>query len=474
MAQYAGPDGVPLDFPDTMSEDEVKAVMRRKFAPAPVATSPGKMASLGRGAAQGATLGFGDEIQGLIQAALPVAGDEGKSFFQRYNAERNAARQTNEAAQKAHGGYYLGGNIVGGMAPAVLTATLAPAGAASRIAQGAGIGATAGTGESRAENLGGLAKDAAIGAGVGGALAGTGELAAKYLPLAAQALGNKFLHNKAGQIAAKNPLSKEAIDVAYESGAIRPWRGIQGASDVLEAERNQVGAALQQHIAKLDAAGVQPPDKVALAHDLAAVGRTLREKSFDARSYQPYIDTAEELLTKPMLTISDSELLKRSLQGLADQAYKAPSWAPTKGTAKAYEGVASRFRGSIENAIESQKALAPDLAEQFVPLKQAYGPANEAYTAAAEGAARAKGRGILGLPEAVMLASHGAVPAAAVKAGRMFLPQTLGYLSWLAGKGGSTNPELQAGARSVLINAMKDRGGSLPLRFQSAVPEEEK
>jgi hypothetical protein len=474
MAQYAGPDGVPLDFPDTMSEDEVKAVMRRKFAPAPVATSPGKMESLGRGAAQGATLGFGDEIQGLIQAALPVAGDEGKSFFQRYNAERNAARQTNEAAQKAHGGYYLGGNIAGGMAPAVLTATLAPAGAASRIAQGAGIGAAAGTGESKAEDLGGLATSAAVGAGVGGALAGTGELAAKYLPLAAQSLGNKFLHNKAGQIAARNPLTKEAVDLGYESGAIRPWKTIQGAADVLEGERNRIGSTLQAHIAKLDAAGFQPPDKVALAHDLAAVGRALREKSFDARSYQPYIDTAEELLTKPMLTITDSELLKRSLQGLADQAYKAPSWAPTKGTAKAYEGVASRFKGSIEQAIESQKAIAPDLAEQFVPLKNAYGPAADAYAAAAEGAARAKGRGILGLPEAVMLASHGAVPAAAVKAGRMFLPQTLGYLSWLAGKGGSTNPQLQAGARSVLINAMKDRGGSLPLRLQSAVPEEEK
>lgn len=126
--------------------------------------TPGE--AFGAGAAQGATLGFGDEAQGLIQAAgqkvLPerFGGiDYGKTFGQLYNESRDTKRLENEAAHVAHPKTYTTGEVVGGAAPAVLT----PGGRLAALATGAAQGA----GFSNADTLGGLARDSALGGVVG-------------------------------------------------------------------------------------------------------------------------------------------------------------------------------------------------------------------------------------------------------------------------------------------------------------------
>ena len=55
-------DGQHYDVPDDATHAEIDAITRHQAAPV------GKGESLARGAAQGATMGFGDEIQGAVQA----------------------------------------------------------------------------------------------------------------------------------------------------------------------------------------------------------------------------------------------------------------------------------------------------------------------------------------------------------------------------------------------------------------------
>jgi hypothetical protein len=114
----------------------------------------------------------------------------------------------------------------------------------------------------------------------------------------------------------------------------------------------------------------------------------------------------------------------------------------------------------VEQAVEKQQSVAPDLAAQFVPLKQAYGPLQQAYEVGAEGAARAAGRGVLGLPEWMALLGHGAPAALAVKAGRKVLPQTLGYGAWRGGQAGeylAESPNAQAALRTAIIEALRKK-----------------
>lgn len=435
-------------------------------APAtPEGAGPSELLSLGRGAAQGATLGFDDEIMGLIQAALPVSGDA-PDFATRYRKERDARRRELAAAEKAHGGYYLGGQIAGGTAPALLAAMAAgPVGVAGRLAQGTGLGAAQGAGGSEATTVGGLAKDTGIGAGVGLATGGVAEGVAKAVPAVAYSLGNKFLNNTTGRISAKNALSKEAVEAAYESGAIRPWKGIQGASETLEAARNEVGGELGQVLRDFEKAGGVGFDKQNLAAELTYVGTKIKEGSYSSADYQPYFDAAKKLLTKPSapgtnnIPVGLGESLKRTAQQEAEAAYKALPGTRPSGTAKAWEGIAARHRTAMEQALDQQRALAPDAVEAFIPLKMKYGPLAEAYSRAAEGAARSAGRGLLGLPEAVMLASHGPGPATAVKAGRMFLPQLGGSAAWGAKQIGldaaGQNPVVQSFLRTALVDLLR-------------------
>src|SRR6266568_7797816 len=80
--------------PRVLSPEEVHALGLESDS------GPSAGEAFGRGAAQGATLGFGDEIQGLVQAVgqkvLPesLGGiDYGKSLKELYRESREAARR---------------------------------------------------------------------------------------------------------------------------------------------------------------------------------------------------------------------------------------------------------------------------------------------------------------------------------------------------------------------------------------------
>lgn len=191
-------------------------------------TGPTKLESLGRGAAQGATLGSGDEVQGLVQAAgmkyLPAAigggtsqpvpwqkefwdkktpggffsteasaGGDPRGLIDIYREQRDVARRDDDAARVANPKTFLAGEVAGGALPAL--ATSGGAGAATKApgllralgrtaASGAKWGAVTGLGDSRADLTHGdvegaaadTAKGAAAGAAINTGLTGAGKL----------------------------------------------------------------------------------------------------------------------------------------------------------------------------------------------------------------------------------------------------------------------------------------------------------
>lgn len=164
-----------------------------------------------RGAVQTGTLGFRDELAGLLASptgAAKVAAEKlGADYSsdpdaKNYRDERDASRALDSDAEKAQPGSYLAGQLGGAVALPLAAGAALPAGAAAGLGAGGslvgalGAGALSGLGTSKAESAGGAAADAAAGAALGGAAFGVG----KALPSVAQK-GADWLGEKAAPAA---------------------------------------------------------------------------------------------------------------------------------------------------------------------------------------------------------------------------------------------------------------------------------
>lgn len=157
------------------------------------ASQPSELDSAGRGFVQGASMGFADEIAGAGQGIwndlknvftgnIPEVKLE-KDELGRYTPEtiarmnesatydkfRDEYRQADKLAEEANPKSYLAGQVGGAVGTGLLT------GGGASLGRLAAQGAVAGLGNSEAENLAGMAKDTAIGAGVGAITHGTGK-----------------------------------------------------------------------------------------------------------------------------------------------------------------------------------------------------------------------------------------------------------------------------------------------------------
>ncbi len=192
-----------------------------------------------RGAAQGGTLGFADELGGAMQGglqhianglptgALEWAGIDNR-YLERpgevYRAARDENRLADKTSQQAAPGMYLAGEIGGGLA--TLAAAPAAAGFKGAVKAGSLIGAGSGLGSSEADLTRGEFAGAGVDAGLGmagGATFGAGGYGAGK---AAAWARNKVLSKTAGFIdratrdAGEQAAKKAAADLASANGAI--------------------------------------------------------------------------------------------------------------------------------------------------------------------------------------------------------------------------------------------------------------
>lgn len=175
-----------------------EAVSKPKFDPSQpfeASDTPSQLESGLRGAAQGATLGFSDEIAGGAGALWDsLSPDQKKSFEDLYIQNRDESRSANKAAQEAnpitYGASEIGGGVATAFVPGLNAGKLATLG--GRVAANAGLGALAGAGMSEADNASALAKDAAIGGALAGGLSYGLEKAAPYVKQGANYIGQKL------------------------------------------------------------------------------------------------------------------------------------------------------------------------------------------------------------------------------------------------------------------------------------------
>ena len=169
------PDGriVPVLVPENATDRQIMAFAKKMYEEGRFDTvgerSVGQdVADFARTAiGQGAMFGFGDEIEAAVRSALPESIGGGE-----YEDIRNKLRQELKAYKEANPATAITGELAGALVPTII-ATIMTGGAAApatmtRIAGiGAAEGAAYGAGTSESEDLGGLARDTATGAGIG-------------------------------------------------------------------------------------------------------------------------------------------------------------------------------------------------------------------------------------------------------------------------------------------------------------------
>jgi len=174
------------------SRDDIKATLARIRAAeaGQVIEAPPEVSAVeagARGVAQGALMGFPDEVAGLAsKAAQTLLGEDhgvDPSFREdAYTRERNRYRAADVAGTKAHPMASIGGQVAGalGTAPLLpLKGIQGVKGAMQAAAVGAGAGALSGAGG--ASELSDVPADAALGGVVGGAIGGASPYVARAI-----------------------------------------------------------------------------------------------------------------------------------------------------------------------------------------------------------------------------------------------------------------------------------------------------
>lgn len=229
----------------------------------PETGGPNVLQRAARGATQGLTLGFGDELAGALESAVGP---------KTYETARDEIRAKNKAAQAGSGGEYGAAMLVGSLLPVMATkggaAPAIPAQAAPSIlssaarnaAVGAGYGGAIGAGQSEDNTAGETAKGAVLGGLLGGGL-GTISGLARKLGMSIPAV-KAWLERQAGQQALKgmgatrvdfakldNPARGGVPGTAAKVGRVALEEGVplsdpQAAAAATRAMKSEAGARM--------------------------------------------------------------------------------------------------------------------------------------------------------------------------------------------------------------------------------------
>jgi len=331
-----------------------------------------KSEALVRGFSQGATLGFGDEIQALIR----TIGDD-----RTYAQLRDEERASNASAQQKNPGSYLGGNIVGA-APSLAAAAgtggviRSVAGiptAATKLgrlgqvaAGGAEVGAVNGLGTSNADTAGGAAVDTAIGAGIGGATAPIALGAGQVTRSALQTIAGTGAKGAVTQASAQR-----AADQAIAQARVRVADSV--VKDAADAVANGAGSK---------AAVIQAQNAAREAAKAASKSTNFGEKVVDSAkvlSKVPFVGPAASLVTKVSEPVARGALKAIQATGAANvggagqTAAQATTLALTEMSKSQAKKTVAAGQQEVQKAVQNGQ---PSYAAEFTQLQ------NPSYRAA--------------------------------------------------------------------------------------------
>jgi muramidase (phage lysozyme) len=313
-----------------------------------------------RGAGQGLSMGFLDELKSMlgtsgaspseIVAQPKLAAEKEREMFQQYETQLAEERAIDEAMKKAQPEAYMAGELTGGIVPGLATGGASAAGGvlkegtkqalkqAAKI--GAGYGAVSGAGYSEADNPLDLAKDVAVGTGSGAAIGAALPLAAKGVKEAYK--GVKSIGGKAFDILPKSEQMKATFKYGKQGKSLE--------QDVIDKDLKSLGTKVLKNI-----------NKKKKANRLDEVIDQLDDMGYKVDTKQAVEEAVEDLqklADGDLMGQQNKELLPRlqELLGKDKQTAKMVNTAEKKALKKAVEG-----QSKAEQAIiKGEKALAKE------------------------------------------------------------------------------------------------------------------
>ena len=335
----------------------------------PQAEAPNYIESLSRGLLQGGTLGFSDEATGGIEALVDaIKKGDVSNIGEDYTKHIEESRQANAAAEKANPITYKSGDLLGMIAPFLVSGG-AGAGVKGAALVGGGLSAANSLGKSENQTPEDATKNALISGAVG---AGTGAAAEAVAPEISSLL-SKYLRGGAEKLAVKatGATAAQAKKFAPEAGAelldkgfIQPLSTSTGLVERLTKAAEESGTTLNQTLADLSAQGgkVNKTDIVKSLEDKIA---ELGSNPGEADVVKKLSSMKEDIIASPgdSVSLTDAEAIKRSF------GKNISNWMdPEKASA------AKTVYGAYKNAVEdSATQMNPEVANQFLQAKKDYG-----------------------------------------------------------------------------------------------------
>lgn len=349
-------------------QNPVEDVPRGSNAPTPD-ISEGE--SLARGAHQGVTAGFQDELAGLgtylgEKASDVVHGTDDAQLDTSYKSGRDKARAENFEAQKANPKSFLTGSIAGSVPGAI---ALGGENLLGTVASGAAQGGVTSIGSSDSSDPETLAKQAALGSLVGGAGGALGYGSSKALSAAPG-----MLASKAEKLAenATGATGRQAEKFAEDSGRYLLDNKLIKAGDNASNIADRLIDAMDKNQGDI-ASALKSLDEKGASIDKDMIYDALRNKLDDLKSDPASAPQARQLQSimrdierapDQNVSLTAAEQTKRGFQNKAKGFYGDP-----------YKGDALKSAGNAyKEAVETTaQDIDPSLASKFGEAKKIYG-----------------------------------------------------------------------------------------------------
>jgi len=376
--------------------------------------------SIARGSGQGITLGFQDELAGLIsapiEAGIEAVTNRGNlkvntpSLGDRYTNIRNQERMSNLEAQKANPISYLGGQMAGISPSMFIPGT-------QSISGMAGLGAIQGIGSSEATNVGNMAKDTAIGAGIGAGAGlvgrGIGALASKVaIPAARRALAftKGMMKNRSG-VEQANKVGQTMI----EKGVIKPLSSPEGMLNRVNEVLNTTGEKIGSVRSELQSAGQKAINPLEAATEIqkqlmpeytqGAYAGSVKDVNEIIETVLEHLPTHGDRIDfeagQKLLKI----LSKNSKFSMANSVNLSPEKAALYG--RAYGIVSDMMDKATEEGLKFINK--PQLMSEFIKNKELFNQTKSALMALESKYAGEASRNPVGLESVITMAGHGPI-----------------------------------------------------------------
>lgn len=426
----------------------------------------------GQSLLQGATLGFSDEVQAVIAAAVASPFVSDKTFSQLMVDARQSLRQEQDQFREenpatAFGLELAGGAITGG---AGLTRSAAKQTLGRTIAKGAatgaGVGGVAGTGFADEDEFlsTGTLKSAGTGATFGAALGGLTPAGIR-----AFAESGKLIHKSAPRALLQTALKprpsisqadrSRMVETSLKEGIMPTVRGLRKITDKL----NVLDKSLEDIIDTATASGKTIP-KSRLFSELKKLRRDLGGAKIDAGTDLNHIDNVAKAFDEQLKAIGKTRLTPTEVQKLKSDAYTRINFDLKQGKTsfaknEAKKAIARSAKKSLEVLDPNVQGTNQRMSDLLQLNKELGGVSNRIANrniVSLDTAAKIAAGGASGIPGGTALGvTVSALGAPGVKARTALILENLRKVSEASKITGSLPPELQ-GAMGVLIGRTQD------------------